>query len=35
MRKNPHNKILRGESKKQYLNIAPKSCPKKEVCNMT
>ena len=27
MRKNPHDRILRGEPKEQYLNIVPKSFP--------
>ena len=27
MRKMPHDIILKGEPKKQYLNIIPKSCP--------
>ena len=27
MRKNPHDKILRGKSKEQYINIVPKSYP--------
>ena len=27
MRKRPHDIILKGEPKKQYLNIIPKSCP--------
>ena len=27
MRKNLYDKILKGKSKEQYLNIVPKSCP--------
>ena len=27
MRKNPHIRTLRGESKEQYINIVLKSCP--------
>ena len=27
MRKNPHDKILRGKSKEQHLSTIPKSCP--------
>ena len=27
MRKNPHNRIFKGELKKHYLSIVPKSCP--------
>ena len=27
MRKNSHDRILRGELKEQYLSTVPKSCP--------
>ena len=35
MRKNLHNRILKGESKEQHLIIVPKSCPYKYIlgCN--
>ena len=26
MKKNPHGRILKGESKEQHLSIVPKSC---------
>ena len=26
MKKNPHDKILKGKPKEQYLSIVPKSC---------
>ena len=35
MRKNPHDKILRDELKKQYLNTIPKSRPKTETIAST
>ena len=27
MKKNPHSRILRGETKEQHLSTVPKSCP--------
>ena len=35
MRKNLHDRILKGESKEQHLIIVPKSCPYKYIlgCN--
>ena len=30
MRKNPYDKILKGEPKEQYLSAVPKSCSKKK-----
>ena len=32
MRKNPHERILREEQKKKYLNTVPKSCPYLIMC---